>query len=293
MIMPRQGEAFAVKVVTIATDLDNRFLQQILVQSCRALELDLIILRSNKSPFRLADKRETLVEYLAQLPDRDELILFTDGYDALFIKGENHLVEAYGRFPQPVIFSAEMNCWPLGVAGLALHDTPPAGRYPYLNSGGYIGPAGVLHELLDRYPEAPSDRFETLRRLRAHGYDTDRLFQWSDQYRWVLVQLLETGTIGLDHDGQLFECYSPPAPSLNFLEIRRSVEQFQAHGRESEAYQQERTRLVERLRVPSEAAHIHFASPVTKAVALDLLDEGRWPDWLTAALPHAAHAARP
>jgi hypothetical protein len=269
------------KVVTIASDLDNRFLTRLLVPSCDALGMELVILHATTSPFNPADKREVLAEYLAGLRDRDELVLFTDGYDALFVRDERYITEAYARFSQPVIFSAEVNCWPLGVVGFALHAGPPAGRYPYLNSGGFIGPAGLLHALVTSYPEPPSDRFELLLHLRAHGFDADRWFGWSDQYRWTLVHLLETETIGLDHDARLFECYSPPVPSLNFFETVRQVEEFQRRGREAATYQRERARLEERLTAPSVAAHIHFASAITKAVALDLLDEGRLPGWLT------------
>ncbi|WP_173073927.1 glycosyltransferase domain-containing protein [Phytohabitans rumicis] len=254
--------------------------------------MDLVVLNPKTSPFGLADKRAALAGYLSTVRDSDELVLFTDGYDALFIRDERHIMAAYASFSEPVVFSAEVNPWPLGIVGLALHDGPPVGRFPYLNSGGFIGPARMLHALITRYPEPPTGRFELLRQLRAHGYDTDRRFGWSDQYHWTLVRLLERETTGVDHDARLFECYAPPVPDVNFREIMREVEDFRARGRESDSYQRERTRLAERLQVPSGAAHIHFASPVTKAVAEDLLHEGQLPGWLIGHLSTAMPPAQ-
>lgn len=281
-----------VKIVTVATDLENPFLVRLLIPSCRAAGLELIVLHSTKQRFTFSDKRSTLTTYLSGVADRDELLVFTDAYDTLFLRGEEYIENAYARFPQRVVFGAELNSWPLGIVGFALHDGPPVGRYPYLNSGGFIGPAGDLLDLCAKYPEPPSRRFTVIERLREHGYDTDRQFGFSDQYHWTLVRLLEPDWIGVDHDADIFEYYGPPAPNLVQQEVMRDVIEFRKYGVAASSYQRERARLSDRLQVPSEAAQLHFASTITKAAVLDLLDEGSLPDWLVGAQGPVSSAGR-
>src|SRR5579863_2528315 len=156
------------RLITIVTDLENPFFRRLLVPSCGAVGLELTVLHSRKQRFRYADKRVILTDYLSRAP-ADELIMFTDAYDVLFVRGEEYIEHAYSSFAQRVVFSAELNSWPLGVVGFALHKNPPIGRYPYLNSGGLIGSARDLADLLRKYPEPPSGQFELLSRLSSHG----------------------------------------------------------------------------------------------------------------------------
>ncbi|WP_433132769.1 glycosyltransferase domain-containing protein [Micromonospora sp. CA-240977] len=268
------------KIVTIASDLEQPFLQRLLIPSCSTLGLDLVILHSTRDGFRHSDKRSIITGYLAQHAEADELIVFTDAYDTLFVRGEQHITELYQTFAQPVVFSAEVGSWPLGALGFAILDTPPTHPYPFLNSGGYIGPADVLLDLLTKYPQPPNDRFELLRKLREFGYDTNDRYAFSDQYYWTLVQLLEGGTVALDHTAALFENLGPPVPDVWDLQILLGHYEFYTQDRKSASYRQERARLEQLLTSPSQAAHIHFSNPMGKAAALDLLDEGKLPDWL-------------
>ncbi|MGX7674334.1 glycosyltransferase domain-containing protein [Plantactinospora sp. DSM 117369] len=268
------------KVVTIASDLDQPFLQRLLIPSCGILGLDLIILHSAKEGFRHSDKRSIFTDYLARHAEADELIVFTDAYDTLFIRGEQHINDLYTSFSQPVVFGAEAGSWPLGALGFALLDTPPVYPYPFLNSGGFVGPAGVLLDLYKRYPKPPSERFELLEKLRLFDYDTDQRYAFSDQYYWTLVQLVEGGTVALDHKALLFENLGPRVPDVWDLKILLGHYEFYAQDRKAASYREERERLEELLQTPSQAAHIHFSNPMSKAAVLDLLDEGRLPDWL-------------
>ena len=269
------------KVVTIATDPENVFLKQLLIPSCQGLGLDLVILHSDKEEFRFRDKRPAFMYYLSQCSASDELVLYTDAYDTLFLRDEQYIRKAYAGFSQNIVFSAESNSWPLGAVGYALQADPPVYPYPYLNSGGFIGPVGDLLELSARYPKPPSDQFPLLRQLRTHGYDTDERFGFSDQYHWTLVQHLEAEKVGLDNKAELFENLAPAVADVWHPSIGAGINEFRARGREAASYQQERARLEMRLRSPSDAAQVHFASILTKAVVLDLFDEGRLPDWLS------------
>lgn len=272
-----------VKVVTVATDLANPFLVQLLNPSCAAVDLELVVLNPTQPVFEFADKRKILAEQLLRVASRDEVVVFTDAYDTLFVRGPQHIEAGYASFAQPVVFSGELNSWPLGAVGVALYRRPPAGRYPYINTGGIIGPAGDISDLCAEYSEPPSDQFELLRHLRSHGYRFDEQFSWSDQYHWTLVSQLEQQMIGIDHDATLFEYFGPQIPDVVFREVMRGVNEFAERGAEASSYQWERKHLLARLETPSGAAQIHFAGSVTKAVALDLLQEGLLPDWLKVA----------
>lgn len=271
------------RVVTIATDLENRFMRCLLLRSCVAVGLDLTILRpANRSfPFNMRDKRSVLSRYLSRLPDHDELIVYTDAYDALFIRGAADIEAAYEELRRPIVFSAEVNSSPLGAVGLALYGDPVR-PYPYLNSGGFIGRARHILDCYSKYPCPPSHRFELLERLSAHDYHADRRFGWSDQYYWTLVYLLERESIGLDHEARLFECYGRPCVEVG--EMMLEEQELRAQGARAVCYRRERARLQERLQVPSRSSQVHFNGGVTKTVAMDLFDEGLLPTWLSAAL---------
>jgi hypothetical protein len=268
------------KVITIATDLNNPFLTGLLIPSCKTVGLDLVVLHAEAEGFKFKDKRSVLTQYLSQCDTPDELIVFTDAYDTLFIRGEDFIRDVYAGFQQSIVFSAESNSWPLGAIGMALHEELPARPYPYLNSGAFIGPVGDLRAMLEKYPTPPSDQFPLLRHLQVHGYDPDERFGYSDQYYWTLVRLLEPAKIGLDNRATLFENLGPAVADVTDPNIKIGIKEFYARGKDAASYQRERARLQERLQSPSDAAQLHFASVITKAVAQDLSNERQLPDWL-------------
>ncbi|HEY4176417.1 MAG TPA: hypothetical protein VGM90_06280 [Kofleriaceae bacterium] len=271
------------KVVTIATDLENTFLRRLLAPSCASLGFELEILHPNERWKSFADKRPAMIRYLAQLPP-DELLIFTDAYDTVFVRGPDHVAAAHAALGGRIAFSAEPNCWPLGVLGFALYGQRAAGTCAYLNSGGFIGRAGELLELYHRYPTAPADRFELLRNLKTHGFDANHQFGWSDQYYWTLVHLLEPETVALDRDTTLFECHVPLIPNVVVPQVMKDVAEVQRLGRASPAYHKELPRLVADLQEQRRSAHLHFASSVSKLVVGALLDEGGLPPWIARVL---------
>ncbi|GAA4459906.1 hypothetical protein GCM10023170_060180 [Phytohabitans houttuyneae] len=272
------------KVVTIASDLEHPFLTRLLMPSCEAVGLNLVVLHATKKSFRPRDKRAVLTDYLARSAAPDELVMFTDAYDTLFIRGEEYVRKTHAGLSHPVVFSAERNSWPMGHIGLAIQKDPPVRPYPYLNSGGFIGLAGDILALCAKYPEPPSEHFPLLRHLRTHDFDTDKVYGFSDQYYWTLVQLLEPDMVGLDNGAALFENFAPAV--ANFCELPRWTSDYRANGKQAASYRREHARLQARLQSPSGAAQIHFAASLTKAVVLDLLDEGQLPSWLVGVLRH-------
>jgi len=270
------------QVVTIATNLDHPFLNQLLIPSCNAAGLTLTVLYPDVRRFTFKHKRAIISRYLSRCDAPDELIMFTDGYDTMILRDAQSITGVYASFGKPVVFSAEPNSWPMGTIGLALHPGPPALPYPYLNSGGFIGRAGDVLGLLTKYPDPPSAEFSLLRHLREHGYDADLRFGHSDQYYWTLVRLIEPERIALDHTAALFENLTAPVGDVADVGVKAAIRDFRDRGREAASYQKERERLLTRLQSPSPAAQLHFAGALTKRVLLDLWRDGEIPEWLRA-----------
>lgn len=86
----------------------------------------------------------------------DDLFCFVDAFDVLVAAPLTEMVAAYRALaPGRLLFGAEMGCWPV----YAPYDeycprfesqTPPQ-RYRFLNSGGYMGPCGLLRDLVRRH----------------------------------------------------------------------------------------------------------------------------------------------
>lgn len=88
---------------------------------------------------------------LAKMKDQPDfekkVVMFTDSYDVLLLGNAEQILKQFKMASAKIFFGAEGFCWP---------DEKLANEYPevlrgkrYLNSGGYIGYASVLHELLN------------------------------------------------------------------------------------------------------------------------------------------------
>lgn len=89
--------------------------------------------------------REALQEYKN---DKVKIVIFTDGYDVIFINGLESIVKKFEKSGARVLFSAEPYCWP---------DKNLANKYPevrdggrYLNSGLYMGYVPEILEILEK-----------------------------------------------------------------------------------------------------------------------------------------------
>jgi len=77
----------------------------------------------------------------------DTIVMFTDSYDVVFNSPPSDILNRFRSFKKGVVFSAEKTCWP---------DPERAGDYPdaptdykFLNSGGIIGYADKVFELIN------------------------------------------------------------------------------------------------------------------------------------------------
>ena len=119
--------------------------------------------------------------------DTEGLVMFTDSYDVVIAAGKDAIIAQYESFQAKIVFGAENFCWP---------DTSLKSRYPeveegmrFLNSGGFIGPASLLYQMLQDGGE-------------IKNLDDDQLF-----YTKIYIdpELREKYSIILDHRAELFQ----------------------------------------------------------------------------------------
>uniref|UniRef100_A0A8B9LVD9 procollagen-lysine 5-dioxygenase n=1 Tax=Astyanax mexicanus TaxID=7994 RepID=A0A8B9LVD9_ASTMX len=86
---------------------------------------------------------------------QNTIILFVDSYDVILAGGPEEILWKFARFKHRVVFSAEGFCWP---------DQKLAPKYPtvhsgkrYLNSGGFIGYAPEIYEIVSQWKHRDND----------------------------------------------------------------------------------------------------------------------------------------
>lgn len=133
-------------------------------------------------------KINLLKETLKNLKDDDNnrIVLFTDGYDVIFLNNLNKIVETFKNMKHNVLFSAETYCWP---------DTQLASKYPprddgkrYLNSGMFIGYVSDIYQLLNY--------------KNIENTDDDQLF-YTNAY--LDEEFRNKYKMGLDHNSEIFQ----------------------------------------------------------------------------------------
>jgi hypothetical protein len=133
----------------------------------------------------------------------DTLVLFVDAYDVVILGGCAQMSQRFLSFGTPIVFSAELGCWPRGE--LAPRYPPPRPRgarrmerrvrsfrpppplnlpQRYLNSGSYMGYAGSIREAIQE--------------LSPH-YEDD------DQELFSRYYLEHPQRATLDHESMLFQ----------------------------------------------------------------------------------------
>ncbi|MEQ8627620.1 glycosyltransferase domain-containing protein [Ekhidna sp.] len=139
------------KVVTVATH-HNHHLERLLV-SARKQGIEVELIGEGREYIDHYIKTDWLIEYLETV-DKDEIILYTDGYDSVLLQDESYIKEAFEKINHPMVFGAEQNfnCEASFFKKIDFYLKFPKGKRPYrfLNAGGWIGRAGYAKELLTK-----------------------------------------------------------------------------------------------------------------------------------------------
>lgn len=171
-------------------------------------KLDAIALQYDSFFFSNRLKDVLFFTYLKQLDD-NEIVLFTDAIDAVFVSDEEEILNKFSKFNSHLVFSAEVNCWPDNSLEKGYPGYENSTYFKYLNSGAFIGRAGYLKKLYQKYPI-----FET--------GDNPR-FAWSNQYYWNIIFKKEWPNIQLDYGGEIF--YNTSIPSENNDTLLKSLQE--------------------------------------------------------------------
>lgn len=130
-------------------------------------------------------KIECLQRFLHTVPP-EELVLFTDAYDILPCDAAEEVQRRYQLLgAPPVLFAAEANCHPDKERSREYPPLRPAALYRYLNSGAFLGRAGVLKQLMESAPYKIAD---------------------DDQRYWTTLYLQNRSLIQLDDNAIVFQC---------------------------------------------------------------------------------------
>jgi hypothetical protein len=179
-----------IKILTVISDEEhNGFFLLKLSCAINNLELTSLVTPGGFKSNRIKDS--VLVNYIEEL-DKDQIIFFTDGYDALFVANQDEIISKFKQHKRDLVFSTETNCWP--DQNLAsLYPENVLSPYRYLNSGGFIGKVGLLKELIN-----------------DHLFSSEQ-FEKSNQYLWAKLFLQNQDLIGLDTSCNIFCSFSPEA----------------------------------------------------------------------------------
>lgn len=177
------------KVFTVINDREHPGFN-LLRLSCAINNLQLIALLYKEETFdnnRLKD--EILVNYLEDHVQNDEIIFFTDGNDAILMCSEEEILNKFYQTGKELVFSTESACWPDKNLAEQYPDTTSIFRY--LNSGGFIGKAGIIKKIL------------------KDDLGQDKNFEKSNQYTWTKRLFRYPDIIGLDTTCEIFQTFSP------------------------------------------------------------------------------------
>ena len=99
----------------------------------------------------------------------DDVVLFSDAYDVFYCGDATEVLRRFAEFSTPVVFGAEVYCWPDPDKSREYPPETEGFRFRYLNSGVFVGRVHALRECMRGYSfdDAEDDqRFWTTRFLR-------------------------------------------------------------------------------------------------------------------------------
>jgi hypothetical protein len=239
------------KIVTALSDLNNKGFNDYLKSSCEHhnLELEVLEIGSKYTTHRLKDV--LLEKYLEGVHD-DEIILFSDAYDTIILADKTEILKKFYHFNSPLVFSAEINCWPS--KDLAQGYPTSDYQFKYLNAGAFIGTAGFIKSMYKHYPPL------------SFNYNK---YVWSNQYYWHNVYLQNlSGDIKLDHACELFYNTALTDEKLSTWLDNSDAENINMLvASEKDRLSQEISfydNRIEYLLTKTHPCHLHFPGPISK-----------------------------
>jgi hypothetical protein len=140
-----------------------------------------------------------LRDELRQWPTLDDhIVLFTDSYDVVFFEGCKEILSRFRQSDAQILFSTEKTCWP---------DESLSEQYPevdtdyrYLNSGGFIGYANQILNIIDEDIDITYD---------DQLFYTEKFFEYNEE---------DPNFIKLDYDRNIFQTLNLGVEDVEFKE---------------------------------------------------------------------------
>lgn len=184
------------KVITCVSNLTQVGYKHALQASCKHYNLELVTLESqNWTSFR--DRNEVYRRYLSTL-NIDEIVFFTDGYDVVFVSGEQEILEKYNKITTrgSILMSADRFCAPDPTKSQFFKPTKHG--YDFLCAGGFMGKAGELIKVIDSVFEV----------VQSDNSAENKQYFWCDQYMWTKALIDKKINIILDHNCEIFQTFT-------------------------------------------------------------------------------------
>ncbi len=132
----------------------NRYLA-----SCRKFGIEPEILGVGEPFPAMCTRLVYVIRRLRELPE-DEIVLFSDSWDVVFVRSLDDLQEVFLSFSAPCVFSAEPHFLYIKADKYKQWQRYPAGTevglYRFINGGGWIARAGYMADMLEEI-DCPPD----------------------------------------------------------------------------------------------------------------------------------------
>jgi len=188
-----------------------------LIQSAKINKIDIEVLGKGVHWEWFITKLEILDKYLTNV--KEDYFCFTDSVDVLFLDNENNIFNLYNKhFLNKIVFNAEINCWP--DKSLSNHFKNKDSEYKYLNSGCYIGPTKLIHQVIKECIKFSKENYVGGPRPKKWDYrgDSGSIFK-DDQYLFQQMYLgLFKDNMVIDYKCKLFQTLYNAENHVQYLE---------------------------------------------------------------------------
>jgi len=241
------------EIVSLITNDQHYGLVNWLEPSCKFLGHELKALCVDIPYHSHKIKDLALLQYIKTLK-KDTILLFTDAYDAMLMGNESEILKKFQSFQSPLVFSAEINCYPNDQLKTKYPPEVRKHHFKYLNCGGFIGYSYYIRKLIEE------QYFNQSIDLNNH--------YMSNQLMWHQIYLKENGKIKLDHNCDIFYTFaSNSGANAIFHNRSKPTERDQVLEFEKKKFQNEimvkDDRMIS-LITGTQPCHLHFPGPLTQ-----------------------------
>lgn len=181
---------------TYGTDYDK---MKTLIKSCKENNVNMNIDGIGSKWNGNKDKPTNFIKFLNECRD-DQIVMFVDANDVIFYDNPENIKKKFLEFNKNIVVSAETGCGPDGEISKYYPEETKNETFRYVNSGGYMGYAKDLKEMLNTYnPGKNCIKYNQKDDNIPGGYISDQRCM----HKYYLENL---DKIALDHKQKIWSC---------------------------------------------------------------------------------------